>query len=330
MNGPLRFFSALRSVLRRRVWACLLACVLANAGCMTSQLRSRMTDQASSIPGIYYQIVLDNLAMNEADPARLPYFSDPQTARSQIAQSATMGYGMNLDLISAAPAGVLKLFNRYLFDKFTLNLTGEQTDEAGWLSLTANDPDKLFAMRAAYRCATGAATDEDQEILSEFYYRHFEITDESLSELRTNCPAAFEKIGGKLAKLKGIEYLSVDSFEMRLKEDDMLGKDDLDRYRRVLIKHTRMRQEVSEFISDTDSHHLLYVPALRPGWFGAGSRRDIPKTTAYVGRYGKTYVWVVPENTETLTRFTLAILDIHTYKSERFGGSRVLPGILSR
>jgi hypothetical protein len=36
------------------------------------------------------------------------------------------------------------------------------------------------------------------------------------------------------------------------------------------------------------------------------------------------------EDTETLTRFTLAILDIHTYKSDRFGGSRVQPGILPR
>jgi hypothetical protein len=317
-------------VLRRRTLVFLLACVLGNAGCMTSQLRTRMTDQAASIPGIYYQIVLDNLAMIQADPARLPYFSDPQTARSQIEKTASVNYGMNLDLITAAPAGVLSLFDHYLLDKFTLNLTGGQNDTLGWLSLTANDPDKLFAMRAAYRRVLGAATIEDEEILSEFYYRHFEITDESLTNLQFHCPEVFDKIGARLAKLKGIEYLSVDSFEARLKQDDILGKDDLDRYRRILIKHSRMRKEVSEFLSDTDSHHLLYVTSLRPGWFGAGRKRDIPRHTEYVGRYGKTCVWVTPENTETLTRFTLAILDIHTYKSERFGGSRVLPGILSK
>lgn len=260
----------------------------------------------------------------------MPYFSDPQTARSQIQQSASVNYGMNLDLITSAPAGVLSLFDHYLFDKFSLALTGDQTDTVGWTSLTANDPGKLFAMRAAYRRVTGAASAEDEEVLSEFYYRHFEITDETLTNLQAAQPEVFAKIGVKLAVLKGIEYLTAEGFEGRLKFDDVLGEDDFERYRRPILKFFRMGHEPTEFVSDADTHHLLYVTASRPGWFGAGRRRDIPKTAAYVGRYGKTCVWVVPENTETLTRLTLAILDIPTFKSERLGGSRVQPGILSR
>jgi len=46
---------------------------------MTVQLRDRMTDQASSIPDVYCQIVLENLAMIRVDPSRMPYFSDRQT-----------------------------------------------------------------------------------------------------------------------------------------------------------------------------------------------------------------------------------------------------------
>jgi hypothetical protein len=90
-----------------------------------------------------------------------------------------------------------------------------------------------------------------------------------------------------------------------------------------------MKRELTEFVSDADTHHLLYVSALNPGWTGTGKKRDVPKTAAYVGQYGKTYVWVMPKDTETLTRLTLAILDIHTFRSERYGGSRVLPGIQS-
>ena len=65
---------------RMTVWTALLASVLCNAGhCMTVQLRDRMTDQASSIPDVYCQIVLENLAMIRVDPSRMPYFSDRQT-----------------------------------------------------------------------------------------------------------------------------------------------------------------------------------------------------------------------------------------------------------
>jgi len=310
-------------------WAFVAACVFCNGGCATKQLGNRMTEQAASIPGVYYQEVLNNLAMIQADPSRMPYFSDPQTARVRIDQSAGVGYGMNVDLVTTAPTGVLTLFDRYFLDKFSTTFTGSQSNSGEWTALTANDPDKLFAMRAAYRRVIGVATTEDEEILSEFYYRHFQITDDALTNFREHHPLLYEKIGERLIKLKGIEYLNVERFERRLKADDMLGEDELERHRRALIKYFRMKRELTEFVSDADTHHLLYVSALNPGWTGTGKKRDVPKTAAYVGQYGKTYVWVMPKDTETLTRLTLAILDIHTFRSERYGGSRVLPGIQS-
>ena len=309
-------------------WTFLFVCVVCNAGCMRTQLRNRLTAQASTIPNLYYQEVLNNLAMIQADPSRMPYFSDPQTARVQIQRSANASYGMSWNLITNAPPGVLQLFNHYLLDNQNAGLSGGQINTGEWMALTANDPDKLFTMRAAYRRVTGVANAEDQEILSEFYYRHFEITDETLARLREALPDVYEKIGAKLAKLKGIEYLSAEGFEERLKGEDVLGKDEFERYRRPLLKFFRMSHEPTEFVSDADTHHLLYVSALKPGWVGTGRKQDVPKTAAYVGQYGETYVWVLPENEETLTRLTLAILDIHTFKSERLGGSRVQPGIL--
>ena len=91
-----------------------------------------------------------------------------------------------------------------------------------------------------------------------------------------------------------------------------------------------MEHEPTEFVSDEDTHHLLYINALKPGWFGVGRKRDVPKDACYVGCYCNTYVWVPPENVDLLTRFTLAILDIHTFKSERARGSRVQPGLIPR
>ena len=313
-----------------RTWMLAVTIALTCAGCMTTQLRNRMNEQASTIPDVYYQEVLSNLAMIHSCPARMPYFSDPQTARTRILQSANVSYGINWDLISAAPTGVLTLFDRYLLDKQAATLTGGQSNTGEWAALTANDPDKLFTMRAAYHRTLGIETEEDKEILGEFYYRHFEITDQTLASLREKLPDVFQAIGKKLSKLKDIEYLTVERFEKRLAADDVLGPDDLERYRRPILKYSRMEHEPTEFVSDGDTHHLLYISALTPGWYSVGRKRDVPKNACSVGSYCDTYVWVTPENVDLLTRLTLAILDIHTFKSERIGGSRVQPGLLPR
>jgi hypothetical protein len=303
---------------------------MASGGCMTTQLRNRQTEMGSTIPDVYYQEVLNNLAMLATDTSRMAYFCDPQTSRVDISRTANVSYGVNWDLISAAPTGVLTLFNRYLLDRQTATLTGGQTDLGEWASVTANDPDKLFSMRAAYRRTLGRATEEDEEILTEFYYRHFEVTDDALKRLREKRPEVYDAIASKLQKVKGIEYLSVETFEKRLAQADVLGPDDMERYRRPILKFARMDHEPTEFVSDSDTHHLLYISALKPGWYQIGCRHDVPRNACYVGHYCDTYVWVPPENVEMLTRLTLAILDIHTFKSERIGGSRIQPALQPR
>ena len=112
-----------------------------------------------------------------------------------IAQGANVNYGINWDLITIAPTGVLRLFDRYLIDKQSATLTVGQTDRGEWATLTSNDPDKLFSMRALYRKAAGTATPEDEELLTEFYYRHFQITDEALQRLRENRPEVYQAVG---------------------------------------------------------------------------------------------------------------------------------------
>lgn len=48
------------------------------------------------------------------------------------------------------------------------------------------------------------------------------------------------------------------------------------------------------------------------GWFCVGTKRDVPKHACYVANYHDTYVWVLPEGVEGLTRLSLIILDIAT------------------
>jgi hypothetical protein len=55
-----------------------------------------------------------------------------------------------------------------------------------------------------------------------------------------------------------------------------------------------------------------YRQAFQPGWYCVGRKHDVPKKACYVAHCGKTYVWVMPENMEALSRFTLAVMDIVT------------------
>jgi hypothetical protein len=53
-----------------------------------------------------------------------------------------------------------------------------------------------------------------------------------------------------------------------------------------------------------------------PGWYGVGGKHDVPGSARYVGRYGKTFVWVLPGGQSHLTDLSLTILAIATpYKA---------------
>jgi hypothetical protein len=58
--------------------------------------------------------------------------------------------------------------------------------------------------------------------------------------------------------------------------------------------------------------HPGYLEAMRPGWYGVGRRCDVPACAVHVRHYNKTSVWVTPEGVDSLTRLTLAILDLAT------------------
>jgi hypothetical protein len=53
------------------------------------------------------------------------------------------------------------------------------------------------------------------------------------------------------------------------------------------------------------------------GWLHIGCKRDVPRCAAASAHCGATYVWVMPADAESLTRFTFFILNIATLKSDR-------------
>jgi hypothetical protein len=50
------------------------------------------------------------------------------------------------------------------------------------------------------------------------------------------------------------------------------------------------------------------------GWYQTGCKKDVPRDACFVGSYGNTYVWVMPDGLEGLTRFTITIMDLASGK----------------
>lgn len=71
------------------------------------------------------------------------------------------------------------------------------------------------------------------------------------------------------------------------------------------------RQELLDFYVGEFEDLECLIPT---GFYNVGCKRDVPRDACYVGCYCDTYVWVMPEGVEGLTRFTMTVIDLATGK----------------
>ncbi len=64
------------------------------------------------------------------------------------------------------------------------------------------------------------------------------------------------------------------------------------------------------YLGETDRMDCV-IPS---GWYHTGCKKDVPANACHVGHYCKTYVWVMPDGLDGLTRFTMTIIDLATGK----------------
>src|SRR5438132_1518816 len=55
-----------------------------------------------------------------------------------------------------------------------------------------------------------------------------------------------------------------------------------------------------------------YMEWVYRGWYGVGGCRDVPEGACYVAHCGHTYVWVMPDGLEALSRLTIVVLNVAT------------------
>ena len=128
----------------------LIAVVTAASGCQAIALRDKTNDQAHTVNGLYYQQVVDNLAMHAANPQALPYFSYASTGTNQVQRAVTANYSLTWDLITSGA-----FLDRLLVDHQSSMIGGTQTDNDQWTSVPTFDPDKIQLMQFAYNRALG-------------------------------------------------------------------------------------------------------------------------------------------------------------------------------
>jgi hypothetical protein len=71
------------------------------------------------------------------------------------------------------------------------------------------------------------------------------------------------------------------------------------------------RQLLEDFYLGESDRMDCLVPT---GWYFTGCKADVPRDACHVSHCGTTYVWVMPEGQEGLTRFTMTVLELATGK----------------
>lgn len=138
---------------------CGLVAALSAPGCAHRQLRESTLRQATTITELRYGQVLDNLAMAAAHPDVLPYFAIVADGTAQVQNNA-------------GGTGTLE-WDPFGLKAETLTLTGSHTVVEQWGLDPTKDPERLEAMRCAYRYVSRGPGDDCSDCLERLH--HFKL-----------------------------------------------------------------------------------------------------------------------------------------------------------
>ena len=162
--------------------------------------------------------------------------------------------------------------------------------------------DALKVLQMAYRRAFGFQDMPDKNLLADLAH---DIKKQVISteDLRTETALFYQSQFARLQKSYELLRRGTNSTvgDQQFLPDVQEPGPDIDRKSPLAREVAR---EVNDIVDD-----LQQIPA---GWFGVGSRHDVPKDACFVAHEGKVYVWVTQEHRDELSKFTMAILDIAT------------------
>ena len=240
-----------------------------------------------------YQMILRNLASFAANPSAIPWHMSIMSGTAQVADAGTARSDF-LPQFSAFRA------SRWL--EWGPGVSGSRTVVQQWSTNPIIHTNALKVLQMAYRRAFGSGEMPDKNLLEDVAHDlKKQIT--STEDLRTETALFYQS---QFAKLKQ-SYDAVRTGTHSTVGDQRIVPDaeaaDLEIDRKTPLAR-EVAREVSDLVDD-----LQTIPT---GWFGVGSRRDVPRDACLVAHEGKVYVWVTSENRDDLSKFTMAVLDIAT------------------
>ncbi len=258
-----------------------LACMM---GCTSGRLRQRTINQGSTLPGLQYQQVLDNLAQFAENPAALPWHVNLKEGTSQVTDSLSGGAALDI----GPPV------------TWFPELIGSRTAVAQWGVSPVIDATELRLLRIAYRRAHGAPDMPSPEFLDELAQ---ELKDQFASNADlVNESELFYEFQGRASR----SSRELDDRVITTNDVTVCGAPDPPRERSPLARN--VCRKIGTIQDD--------LARIQPGWFHVGRKRDVPKDACYVGKCGNCYVWVLPEGREQLTEFTLTVLKLSSLIKE--------------
>ncbi|OAI41502.1 hypothetical protein AYO40_00265 [Planctomycetaceae bacterium SCGC AG-212-D15] len=309
--------------MRLCIYGCL--CVLLLSGCEAAQLRNKTVRQAATLSDLQYKQVLDNLAMFQADPGAMPFYLLTPAGVTTIQQTVTPSGSINWDYTFI---GTLGRFAQHA-DKKSLALMLNQQDIGTWNTIPTYFPENLKVMQCAYRKAIGHVNPDDEVFLQAFFFPSKTVVTHGPTgtHIETTTPTSYSVVNIPLApeqlpapKTSEPPKPPTDDAKDGKRSDapNDPKKDDKKPQPAPFPETPAKPNQTTTGQGDVIAQALKAqeYSALEPGWFHAGRLCDVPFKACYVGRYKRTYVWVMPGEVEHLTNFALAILDIATSAPE--------------
>ena len=128
----------------------LLSTFLLSAGCQHISLRNHTERQASTLPALQYDQVLDNIAMFIANPDALPFFSTAGQGQTSNNYQINPSGGLQLGPVTLGSA--LPFFG---LSQVSLGLAETAAENEQWSTNSVLNPDILALMRCVYRKTVG-------------------------------------------------------------------------------------------------------------------------------------------------------------------------------
>jgi hypothetical protein len=257
--------------------------LLCSLGRTSARLRHRTVNQASTLPELQYQQVLDNLALLAENPSALPWHVNLKEGTTQITDSASGGVAVDL----GPPTDTLP------------QLFASRTVVAQWGMAPVIDP---LELRLAYRRAHGSPEMPIPEVLDELFHELKNQTPQN-TDLRDESELFYEY---QLRTHDDYSQLDADVLTTNDAPVGVVGPP----------RHPGDRSPLARDVARQVAAVQRALDRIGPGWFHVGRKKDVPRDACYVGHHGDRYAWVCPEGSEALTEFTLTVLKLSTLIKE--------------